>query len=214
MTVLGWSWISPSKAQMKEKYNAATSIYGRFRAYFSLAQAFHILLIPANACVIAGGSILAGVNDFDAQRSKVLASRSLRIVGQSIFLAQTIFAIGLAIWCYFRENIRHININAIFLISPFLLVRGIFGVISIYIKKMDYFNLTNYNVGGIKQSFVVYEYLPPWNLLSSLCKCQPTIYLREESTQNMMLRLKWKTTRYLTSSNLQRNFSYLELKDF
>lgn len=121
---------------------------------------FHHVLIPANALVIAGGAIIAGIDTTDNEQysGKVTTSKILRTVGQSLFLFLTVLVILLNIYVYFKERIRNHTTMTIFLASPFLLVRGIFGVMSIYITNMNYFQLSNYSAGFSKH-LIIYEYV-------------------------------------------------------
>ncbi|KAK6205206.1 uncharacterized protein RJT21DRAFT_14024 [Scheffersomyces amazonensis] len=157
----GTSWIGPSKKDRKRNAELATTKLGKLKAKFPIAVIFHLLLIPANVLIIVGGSQLAGISIQDAnnESSKVHTSKIMRTAGQSVFLFQTVAAIGFASYCYFVEKIRHINIYTIFAVAPFITIRGIFGILSIYIQKMNYYDFTNYTVEGLSSSFVTYEYV-------------------------------------------------------
>lgn len=123
---------------------------------------FHYMLIPANAMVIAGGSILSGINydDLQAELGKVTLSKVLRTVGQAIFLSMTICLILLNVYVFQKEKIRNHVTIAVMLAAPFLLVRGIFGILSIYINDMNYYDLSNYNENGnVSGNLVIYEYV-------------------------------------------------------
>ncbi|KAK6463934.1 hypothetical protein DFJ63DRAFT_311233 [Scheffersomyces coipomensis] len=157
----GKSWIDPNKQERNEaKARAITSVQ-RFRATFSIAIIFHFILIPANVLIIYGGTQLAGlsIEQISDQSSKVRRSKIFRTAGQSVFLAQSIIAIGLALYCLIVEKLRHINIYTILFVAPFLTVRGIFGILSIYIQKMNYYDFSNYTADGLSSSFVTYEYV-------------------------------------------------------
>ncbi|KAK6459450.1 uncharacterized protein RJT20DRAFT_16360 [Scheffersomyces xylosifermentans] len=158
--VVGYSWIRPNQADIKAKVAAATTARGRFCARVTPARVFHAVLIPANAYIISGGSMLAGLSadELNNGSSKVSTSRGLRTAGQAVFLAQTIVAVAFAIKCYFNEKVKHYNIIAVFIAAPFLLVRGIFGILSIFVDKMDYYLITNYTANGLSPSFVAFEY--------------------------------------------------------
>lgn len=117
------------------------------------------IIIPANALIVSGGSILAGQKIDDIDHNKVTTSRALRTTGQVIFLLQTGIAIGFAVYVYNVEGLRHSNIYSIFLVSPFILVRGIFGILSIYVNDMNYYDISNYTAEGFHTKFVVYEYV-------------------------------------------------------
>lgn len=125
----------------------------------SFSGLFHLLLIPANSLVIAGGTMLAGVQDLDAVKDKVTASKAIRTTGQSIFLLMTLLVIVLASNALKKEKIQnHFNVTVLFA-SPFLIVRGVFGILAIYMKDMDYFQFSNYDGSGSNHKLVVYEYV-------------------------------------------------------
>ncbi|RCK62457.1 hypothetical protein Cantr_09268 [Candida viswanathii] len=155
----GKSWIRPTHAQRKDKQRNARNWCQRVDARFPPSTVFHMLLIPANAFIIAGGSILAGQTPGDSDPTKVSTSKGLRTSGQVIFLVQTIMAIALAVYVYVVEGLRHCNIYSIFLVAPFILVRGIFGIMSIYVHDMNYYDVSNYTAEGFHTKFVIYEYV-------------------------------------------------------
>ena len=121
---------------------------------------FHLLLIPANAILIAGGSMLSGMSqeEIENDHSKVITSKALRTVGQAIFLTQSLFVVFLSIYLYFKEKLKVATLYLLFLSFPFLIVRGIFGILSIYITKMNYFQISNYSEDGLSNYFVACEY--------------------------------------------------------
>lgn len=128
---------------------------------FTWRELFHLILIPANVFVIAGGSMLAGLTGDDLKnQSKIHTSEGLRTTGQLLFVFMTLCAIFLNIYVYTKERVRnHITIS-VMCASPFLFVRGIFGVISIYVTAMNYFETSNYTNGGSSSRMVtIYEYV-------------------------------------------------------
>lgn len=126
----------------------------------SWASIFYTFLIPANAFIVAGGSLLTGASAEELQKEtgNVSTSKALRTTGQTIFLLQTGLVVLLLIYVYVKEKIRGRTIYLLFAASPFLLVRGIFGILSIYVDKMNYYKLSNYTAEGLTPSFVAYEY--------------------------------------------------------
>ncbi|CUM52756.1 unnamed protein product [Debaryomyces tyrocola] len=121
---------------------------------------FHLILIPANAFIIGGGTMLTGLDPdkLSQEKSKVDTSKGLRTAGQVIFLIETAIVIVLLVYVYIKEKIRGHTIYLLFAASPFLLVRGIFGILSIYVDKMNYYQIANYNGAGLTSQFVAYEY--------------------------------------------------------
>lgn len=106
--------------------------------------------------------MLTGVDydDLQSQHGKILTSKVLRTVGQAIFLSLTFMLIALNIYVFTKERIRNHVTIAVMLAGPFLIVRGVFGVLSIYITKMNYFDLENYNDNGsLNHQLVIFEYV-------------------------------------------------------
>ncbi|EMG49658.1 hypothetical protein SBY92_004471 [Candida maltosa Xu316] len=157
--VFGYSWIRPTRKQREEQRKNATNWRQKLHASLPPSTVFHALLIPANAFIISGGSMLTGQGIDNIDQNKLHTSKALRTVGQIVFLAQTLMAILLAVYVYFKEGLRHHNVYAIFLVAPFLLVRGIFGIMSIYVNEMNYYDMRNYSEDGLKPKFVVFEYV-------------------------------------------------------
>lgn len=125
----------------------------------SWSRMFHMLLIPANSLVIAGGTMLTGVTDLEKEHDKVQTSKGIRTAGQVTFLFMTFIVVVFSLKAYTNERVRnHFNITVL-LCCPFLIVRGIFGVLSIYIEDMNYFQFSNYSADGVNHKLVVYEYV-------------------------------------------------------
>lgn len=150
----GSSWLQNKKrdTQKKRKW------YRPFNLSWSVL--FHLILIPANAFIIGGGTMLTGLDPekLSQEKSKIDTSKGLRTAGQVIFLIETAIVIVLLVYVCIREKFRSHTIYLLFAASPFLLVRGIFGILSIYVDKMNYYQFANYNGAGLTSQFVAYEY--------------------------------------------------------
>lgn len=153
----GRSWLCKSKEERKEEQEASKF---KHTSCLSWSTVFHLVLAPANALVIGGGTTLTGIDTdrWDQETDKINTSKGLRTAGQAIFLIQTIIVILLLVYVYVREKVRGHTIYLLFAASPFLLVRGIFGILSIFIDKMNYYQLSNYDGAGLTSDFVAYEY--------------------------------------------------------
>ncbi|KIM37938.1 hypothetical protein M413DRAFT_448200, partial [Hebeloma cylindrosporum] len=161
------SWLEP-------RFPPGTPVFKRFLLSFALfgpnrrpMAVMHNLLIGANTIIITGGSLLAGgsnsVQDF---HSNLLTAKIMRTVGQSIFLAINTFLL----YCIL-DTIRQSRSEnptkkrtrptlLIFLaIWPCLFVRGLYGVLSGVLPAFNYFNPDNYDATGLKNSFIVSEYI-------------------------------------------------------
>lgn len=144
----GHSWLEKTQSSLKE-----------IPLGNSYAAIFHWLLVPANAMVIAGGSMLTEIENYDAERKQVRISKGLRTAGQALFLSLTIIILLLGLNAFRKERVRnHFNVTII-LACPFLIVRGVFGILSIYIENMNYYQLSNYSGAGINHMLVIYEYV-------------------------------------------------------
>ncbi|EGV60336.1 hypothetical protein PSN45_001911 [Yamadazyma tenuis] len=133
------------------------TIRGAKRSYKSL---FHLILVPGNALLIAGGCMLTGltVQQLANNHSKIVTSRALRTTGQAIFLVQSLSVSALSIHSYFFKNLRSVSMKMLLVIIPFITMRGVYGLVSIYIDKMDYFLISNYISIANHKDMTIYEY--------------------------------------------------------
>ncbi|PSK37211.1 hypothetical protein C7M61_003638 [Candidozyma pseudohaemuli] len=145
---IGYSWLEKKQSALKD-----------IPLGNSYAAIFHWFLVPANAMVIAGGSMLTGIENYDAERKKVRISKGLRTAGQSLFLCLTLLVLLLGLHAFKKEKVGNSFNITILLASPFLIVRGVFGILSIYIENMNYYQLSNYSGAGINHKLVIYEYV-------------------------------------------------------
>ncbi|EEQ36443.1 hypothetical protein CLUG_00566 [Clavispora lusitaniae ATCC 42720] len=148
----GSSWLVTSGPPIK------SLLLGRNPTWKSTFRHF---LIPANVLVIVGGTMLAGMNTEDLQKdhSTVNTSKGLRTAGQAMFVSMTIVVELLNIYVYFKERVRNSLTLGVMGASPFLLVRGVFGILSIYVTSMNYFDTSNYNGGSASHKLTIYEYV-------------------------------------------------------
>lgn len=130
-------------------------------------------LVPANAIIIAGGSIMAGLNDKsraldpDDYANRLNVSKGLRTAGQAVFLALTVlFVLLLTNAARKGRGLKHASERtmsaaalAIFsTVGAMLLVRGIFGVLQAAITDLSYTNPDNYDEHGMQSRFTAIEY--------------------------------------------------------
>lgn len=143
------------------------------KATRSWAALFHFVLLPANICLIVGGIVLslASTDEISKQAGDAHTSKVLRTVGQVLFFGMTLVTVLLNIYVYTKERVRnHITIS-IMVASPFLLVRGLFGILAIYVKAFTYFRISNYQGHGLGANVVIYEYVlsTTMEFVASLC---------------------------------------------
>ncbi|KIM37935.1 hypothetical protein M413DRAFT_448197 [Hebeloma cylindrosporum] len=162
------SWLEP-------RFPPGTPAFKRFLLSFALfgptrrpMAVMHNLLIGANAIIITGGNMVGGgsdsVEDFRTNPN-LLTSKILRTVGQSIFLSINVFLL----YCILdtirqsrSENPRkrtHPTLLILLAIWPCLFVRGMYGVLSGVLPAFNYYNPDNYEATGLKNSFIVSEYI-------------------------------------------------------
>jgi len=126
----------------------------------------HNLLIGANSIIITGGSLLAGgSNSVQEFHSNLTTAKIMRVVGQSVFLSINVFLL----YCI-TDTIRqarsenpgkrtHPTLLILLAIWPCLFVRGLYGVLSGVLPAFNYFNPNNYGDTGLKDSFLISEYI-------------------------------------------------------
>lgn len=124
-------------------------------------DAFHYLLIAANALLVAGSAMLSGMTaeELDLEANKVTTSKGLRATGQIIFLVLTIGVAGLTYYNYYYKKLHTRAMGCLIASFPFLLIRGIYGVLSIFIDDMNYLVITNYFSGAAHRKLTIYEYV-------------------------------------------------------
>lgn len=132
----------------------------RIPIFRTWAATFHWLLIPANVLLIVGGSLMASLNadDWASEQNKVMYYQRLRTAGQAVFLFMTIISLACALHAYFNEHIHLYKVKAVMVASVFLIIRGIFGVLSIWVNSLDYFAASNYTTGGMSSKLLACEY--------------------------------------------------------
>lgn len=175
---LNYSWL----LEEGPKVPAFLPLLKRFTKSWS--RFFHYLLIPANALVIAGGTMLTGVTDLDAEKSKVNTSKGLRTAGQAVFLLMTITVFLVSARAYKVEHVRNHFNKTVLASCPFLMVRGLFGILAIYITDMNYFQLSNYTGAGINHKLVIYEYVLSTTMEFLASCCLMSNFFWERRTKN------------------------------
>ena len=73
----------------------------KHKSSVSWSTVFYMFLIPANAFIVGGGSLLTGANadELNKETGKVSTSKALRTTGQTIFLIQTVIVVLLSGLC-------------------------------------------------------------------------------------------------------------------
>lgn len=152
---VGSSWLLQSRPQW---FPVSKWWLGLFDSYASF---YHYMLIPANVLVINGGCLLTGLDadEYATNKGRITASKAMRTAGQAMFLLLTIICGVTASYVFKVERVRRYTNVSVLLAAPFLIVRGIFGVLSIYISDMNYFQMSNYASGTFSLNLVIYEYV-------------------------------------------------------
>ncbi|KAA8898991.1 hypothetical protein TRICI_006415 [Trichomonascus ciferrii] len=154
----GTSVIKPSKEEIKRQY--PTQKERTLATIRSPTFLFHFFLIPANALVIAGGSKMAGVKPDDSDYDKqIQTAKGLRGAGQAMFVLEVIIVLLTALYLLFKRNIRVYMVYACFVAWFPLFIRGIYGILSVFLQKLNYFDLSNYTASGISSTFLATEYI-------------------------------------------------------
>lgn len=126
----------------------------------SWAALFKLATLPANILVIIGATDLTSVIGESPQQQASLLNQSkvLRTVGQSMFLGSMFVAVLVNQYVMWVQKVRNIYTRMAFAAAPFFLVRGVFGVMSIYIPAMNYFDVLDAS-SGFKTDTVIYDYV-------------------------------------------------------
>lgn len=156
---LGTCTVKPTDEEIEAK-SGGDEVRKRFYKLTSPAGLFHNSLIPANAILIAGGSMLSGATPGeDDYESKVRTSKGLRGAGQAVFLINTILVGVYAVYLLTKKLVRVPMVYLVLAAVPFLFVRGIYGLLSPFVPIFNYFDMSNYTADGVSTGFVVCEYI-------------------------------------------------------
>ncbi|CDR98607.1 hypothetical protein [Sporisorium scitamineum] len=120
------------------------------------------MLIAANAIIISGGSVSsAAYTDRDLTpsevKSKLDAANGMRAAGQAVFLAINTALLACIAVTVQRPWYAHPTLLLLLITWPFLMVRGIFGVLQAVIPDLNYFNSEVYDANNLTQQFVTEE---------------------------------------------------------
>ncbi|KAG6844826.1 hypothetical protein H0H87_003393 [Tephrocybe sp. NHM501043] len=161
------SWLEPRlppNTPLRDRLRDSFTLIGKKSRPMAI---MHYFLIAANVMIITGGSQLAGdVTDVAAYFANVVSTpKVLRTVGQAIFLscnALLLFCVLYTIKQYRRENPGrsvHPTLYILLVAWPLLFVRGLYGILSGVYPPFNYFYFDNYDSDGLKDSFVISEYI-------------------------------------------------------
>lgn len=126
----------------------------------------HNFLLVANALIITGGSLLAAaVGNTPELDARMPTAKGLRTAGQAVFLAINAFLLY-CICNVIRQSRRenpskrtHATLLVLLAVWPFLFVRGLYGVLAGLVPAFNYFDPANYGEAGLKDAFVISEYI-------------------------------------------------------
>ncbi|ANZ75679.1 BA75_03310T0 [Komagataella pastoris] len=151
----GGSW------SKRGSFNSSKSLLDCKRINSNTIGLLYCLTVVANVLVAVGGTLLASLNanEYDNKLSRIDTSKGLRATGQALFLISTLAVLALAACVVILDNIRSYLLASVFLATPFLLVRGLYGLISPFVQGVNYASMANYTSTGMSTSFIVTEYV-------------------------------------------------------
>ncbi|KAK0522322.1 hypothetical protein OC834_006329 [Tilletia horrida] len=206
---MGDSWLEPkmhSKLSLAQRFaaNFALSAGARRRVLGAEGAAqtkpnpmvsVHYLLIGANTIIVVGGSLLASAYNQDTgelvDANSFDTGRYMRTAGQAVFLAINLALIGciVATVRQFRDkaaqNGRRVPVYGhpflliILAVSPFLVIRGVFGICQAVIPSLSYYSPETFTPTGLTTEFVVKETVlataMEWSTCALLCCTWPIV---------------------------------------
>ncbi|KAG6835051.1 hypothetical protein H0H93_005276 [Arthromyces matolae] len=163
------SWLEPRFPPDYPRHRRIIESFSLFGSKRNPMAIMHVWLILANALIVSGGSSLAGgMEDYTQFLHKLHKSKIMRTIGQSVFLTFNTLLLFLIIYTirqYRREQqgkpttTIHPTLLILLITWPFLFVRGLYGILSGIYGPFNYFYLSNYDANGLKDSFVISEYI-------------------------------------------------------
>ena len=83
----------------------------------------------------------------------------LKGIGQILFLLQSLVLSGITIYDYRVNNIKTNRMKLLLTLIPFILIRGIYGVVSTFIEELSYLSDQIYTSTRGMMIWTLYEYL-------------------------------------------------------
>ncbi|KAG6814992.1 hypothetical protein H0H87_005981 [Tephrocybe sp. NHM501043] len=189
------SWLEP-------RLPPNTPLLDRLRDSFGKKKrpmaSMHYFLIAANIMIITGGSQLAGNVDEYFSKS-VSTPKVLRTVGQAIFItfnALFLFCVLHAIRQYRRERpgrFIHPTLCILLVVWPLLFVRGVYGILSGLYPPFNYFYFGNYDREGLKDSFVISEYILSTAMEWASCALLMLTYVTSRNDPPKLTPKSWRS---------------------
>ncbi|KAG6889798.1 hypothetical protein C0992_004063 [Termitomyces sp. T32_za158] len=193
------SWLEPRlppDTPILRRLLDSFSFSGPKRNYMAI---MHQLLIAANAIIIAGGSSLSGAQtSLEVFNERLHKAMIMRTIGQSIFLSLTMIFVPCVLytmWQYRQEQPRgkiHPTTFILLMTWPFLMVRGVYGILSGVFSPFDYFYPGNYVQDGLKDSFVISEYVLSTAMEWTTCSLLMFTYVTSQNDPPKPPLLSWK----------------------
>lgn len=139
----------------KEQAQIMGLSYLKKRLWFqwdSFTVYFHLFLIPANTLLVVSGTLTQGDTPSDL-------GKYLKGIGQILFLLQSLVLSGITIYDYRVNNIKTNRMKLLLTLIPFILIRGIYGVVSTFIEELSYLSDQIYTSTRGMMIWTLYEYL-------------------------------------------------------
>lgn len=174
--ILGRSWISRVNFR-RDHPSRSLPILGLFVKKVESAQQLYRLLVLAGIILsIVGVSRM----DFDDPSMSPSDTRPLRSAGLIIQFVSTVILIAMSLYVFLVEHVRTHHTVTVICSSPFFLVRGIYGVLSAYLSKMNFLNLANYTNATARTNMTIYEYVLETSMEFIIFLCLVSNFFFEE----------------------------------
>ncbi|KAG6872386.1 hypothetical protein C0995_010138 [Termitomyces sp. Mi166 len=201
------SWLEPRLPRDTPLLRRLLDSFSLFGPRRNLMAIMHQLLVAANALIIAGGSSLAGAQtSLEVFNEKLHQAMIMRTIGQSIFLIFTVLlalCILYTMWQYRHEQLpqkMHPTLFILLAAWPFLMVRGVYGILSGVYSPFNYFYPGNYVKDGLKDSFVISEYVLSTAMEWTTCSLLMFSYVTSQNDPPKPPLPSWKREEVLTKS--------------
>lgn len=155
LIMAGLCFLFKSNGQMGEAAQFSKKREPRKHLFFSILKVLVFSsTFVALVCNIAASIVLVNypLDELDQHQSMVTIYKILKTIGQAMFLGQNVTVFIMTTYTIVTNQNFDLtfSIIATFIISTLLVVRGLYGVISIYILKMSIYS--------DQHTFVVFEY--------------------------------------------------------
>lgn len=151
----GRSWIATSFITRERVHHPRLNLILITWMWGSTKKSLILLITAGMVLSIVGVSLM----NFDDLAQSPSTAQPLRSAGLIIQFVTAVAVIALNLYVAIKERARNHFTLVVLSSSPFLFIRGLYGVLSSYVTNLDFLNLSNYTNAKSLRTLTIYQYV-------------------------------------------------------